>query len=324
MQHLVDSHSVNSCIPIDEIRQLKRERYNATIESIVECNAELRVLRIRPDQPGMRYTPGQYTLLGPGAWEPLASGSANLSRGQYRILLKRPYSFSSPIFAPNGEIVEAGTESIFEFYIALAPNSALHPPGLTARLFALRHTDRLFLGRNPKGRYTTRGVAPTETIIFVATGVGEAPHNSMLANLLRRGHRGPIVSLLCTRHRRDQAYAVVHRLLASRYANFRSVALTTREPENLDPSHPQFVGKHYLQDVFSSPTVEQTLGVALDPAHCHVFLCGNSTMVGVPHHDVRGQRIYPRPVGMIEILESKGFRIDEPDRPGNLHFEQFW
>ena len=319
-----DSRDVTFCVPVDEIRQLRRQHYNATVESIIECHSELRVLRARPDRPGIRYRPGQYTLLGLGAWEPLAADPRGMPQEQCRNLLKRPYSFSSPIFTPEGELVEAGAESIFEFYIAMAPTRALHPHALTPHLFSLLPGDRLFLGLKPKGRYTTAGVLPTETVIFAATGVGEAPHNSMLADLFRRGHSGPIVSLLCTRFRRDQAYEAAHRQLANHYANYCHVALTTREPENVDPSHPRFVGKRYLQDVFSSTTIDQILGESLNPAHCHVFLCGNSTMVGVPHYDVCGQRIYPRPVGLVEILEGKGFRVDEPERPGNLHFEQFW
>lgn len=315
---------VVSCLSPDEVRQLRRQHYNALVESVVDCHAELRVLRVRPDQAGMRYTPGQYTLLGLGAWEPCVSRGQPGVDDHPRRLLERAYSFSSPILTRQGKLVEAGTESIHEFYLALVPASQAHPPGLTPRLFLLQPQDRLFLGPKPKGHYTTVGVLPTDVVVFVATGVGEAPHNSMLADLLRRGHMGTIVSLVCTRYRRDQAYQPVHRQLERRYPNYRYLTLTTREVENVDPDHPQYVGKQYLQEVFSPGRIEEILGGRLDPAHTHVFLCGHSAMIGVPHHDAQGRRIYPTPKGLIEGLEAMGFRADEPQRRGNIHFEQFW
>jgi ferredoxin--NADP+ reductase len=315
---------VVSCLPLDEVRQLRRYHYNAVVESVVDCHAALRILRMRADQPGMRYIPGQFTLLGLGAWEPCASRGQPGVDSHPRRLLERAYSFSSPILNRQGELVEAGTESIHEFYLALVPASQAHPPGLTPRLFLLKPQDRLFLGMKPKGHYTTVGVGAADAVIFVATGVGEAPHNSMLADLLRRGHMGTIVSLVCTRYRRDQAYEPIHRQLERRFPNYRYLALTTREVENVDPSHPQYIGKQYLREVFSSGRIEEILGGRLDPAHTHVFLCGNSTMIGVPHPDVQGRRIYPTSKGLIEVLEAMGFRADEPQRRGNIHFEQFW
>ena len=40
-------------------------------------------------------------------------------------------------------------------------------------------------------------------MLFLATGTGEAPHNYMLWELLRRGHTGRILSACCVRYRRD-------------------------------------------------------------------------------------------------------------------------
>jgi hypothetical protein len=27
---------------------------------------------------------------------------------------------------------------------------------------------------------------------------------------------------------------------------------------------------------------------------------------------------------MVEVLERRGFRADEPQQPGNIHFEKYW
>ena len=65
----------------------------------------------------------------------------------------------------------------------------------------LREGDRLFLGEKITGHFTLDPVQPDDTVVFLATGTGEAPHNYMLWELLRRGHRGRILSACCVRYR---------------------------------------------------------------------------------------------------------------------------
>jgi ferredoxin--NADP+ reductase len=57
-----------------------------------------------------------------------------------------------------------------------------------------------------------------------------------------------------------------------------------------------------------------------------VFLCGNPKMIGVPIIDrVTGVKSYPQPQGVIEILETRGFRADQGSKQrGNIHFEEYW
>ena len=71
---------------------------------------------------------------------------------------------------------------------------------MTPRLFMLREGDRLFLSEKIAGVYTLDPVQPDDTVIFLATGTGEAPHNYMLWELLRRGHPGRILSACCVRY----------------------------------------------------------------------------------------------------------------------------
>jgi hypothetical protein len=50
-------------------------------------------------------------------------------------------------------------------------------------------------------------------------------------------------------------------------------------------------------------------------------------MIGVPTKDKEtGERIYPKPLGVIEILEKMGFKADNPTIKftGNIHFEEYW
>jgi ferredoxin--NADP+ reductase len=142
----------------------------------------------------------------------------------------------------------------------------------------------------------------------------------MLWDLLRRGHAGPILSACCVRYRRDLAYLATHQKLTERHPNCTYLSLTTREAETV--GH-----KVYIQDLITSGQLEERLGRVLDPARTHVFLCGNPKMIGVPVKDAQtGERSYPNPPGVIEILEKRGFRTDQaqPRVAGNIHFEEYW
>jgi ferredoxin--NADP+ reductase len=73
--------------------------------------------------------------------------------------------------------------------------------------------------------------------------------------------------------------------------------------------------------------MEQRLGQPLDPARTHVYLCGNPKMIGVPvKNRETGAREYPKPLGVIEILEGRGFEADNAAAKlrGNVHFEEYW
>jgi ferredoxin--NADP+ reductase len=142
----------------------------------------------------------------------------------------------------------------------------------------------------------------------------------MLWELLRRGHRGRILSASCVRLRKDLAYLPIHEELMRRYPKYTYLSLTTREPELKGQ-------KVYIQDMITSGQLEERLGQALDPRRAHVFLCGNPRMIGVPEKDrATGQRVFPQPPGVIELLERRGFQTDNHALKlvGNLHYEEYW
>jgi ferredoxin--NADP+ reductase len=142
----------------------------------------------------------------------------------------------------------------------------------------------------------------------------------MLWELLRRGHQGRILSACCVRLRQDLAYLQTQEELMRRHPNYTYLSLTTREPQSA--GH-----KVYVQDLITSGQLEERLGQVFDPGTTHVFLCGNPKMIGIPEKDrTTGQRVYPQPTGVIEILEGRGFRVDQPQQKikGNIHFEKYW
>src|SRR5262249_23535956 len=153
-----------------------------------------------------------------------------------------------------------------------------NPPALTPRLFNLQQGDRVFLGEKITGHFTLDPVKPTDNVVFLSTGTGEAPHNYMLWDLLRRGHQGRILASCSVRYRRGLGCLALHEELMRRYPRYTYLSLTTREAETVEH-------KVYIQDLITSGQLEERLGAALDPAHTHVFLCGNPKMIGVPTVD---------------------------------------
>jgi ferredoxin--NADP+ reductase len=61
-----------------------------------------------------------------------------------------------------------------------------------------------------------------------------------------------------------------------------------------------------------------------DPLRTHAFVCGNPAMIGLPNRNPDGSLNFPIPKGMVETLIDLGLRLDEPHRPGTIHFEKYW
>jgi len=299
--------------------------YNATVAEVRHAHDDLLRMTVVPDFGRLDFEAGQYTVLGLGGWEPRLAGCQEepFDEAAQRKMILRAYSISSPIFDADGNLWRSSQHVELEFYITIVRYAARHPPALTPRLFLLKSGDRLHVGPKAHGHYSISPVKPTDTVVFAATGTGEAPHNAMIVELLSGAHRGRIFSLVCVRHRRDLAYLREHRRLEAMFPQYRYIALTTREPENLNPSAPGYVGKRYLQDYVASGDFEREADFLLAPTGTHVFLCGSPDMIGAPQHahDVPAD---VAPQGMVAALEARGFRVDYPGQPGNVHFEKYW
>jgi ferredoxin--NADP+ reductase len=307
----------------DQIEQLRQKHYNATVTRLSLVHPELMTLRVRPDRPLAPHKPGQYSTLGMGYWEPRSPGcqEEQLKPGDDEKLVRRAYSISCSVLDDDGRLLDRAEADWLEFYIVLVRQAeADRPPALTPRLFLLGKGSRLFLGEKIAGNYTLDPVRPDDTVLFLATGTGEAPHNYMTWELLGRGHRGRIVSVCCVRYKNDLAYLATHDTLMKRYPNYRYVSLTTREKANAGQ-------KVYIQDFLTSGQLEERVGAALDPARAHVYLCGNPKMIGMPAVDrATGAMTFPRPAGAVEVLVGRGFEIDQPHlkKKGNVHVEEYW
>ena len=298
------------------IEDLRAEHYNATITHFEPTHSDLWVLRVKPDRGEISHLPGQYASLGLGYWEERIDDAEDPRLDeQWEKLVRRSYSISSRMFDDHGYLSgEEGAEEL-EFYIVLVPPTDDNVPGLTPRLALKRPGDRIYLGPKVAGRYTLASVTdPYSTVLFFSTGTGEAPHNAMVVELLRKGHRGPILSAVSVRQWADLGYTEQHRELERRYENYRYVAMPTREPG---------VPKRYLQTLISDDLLSTEYGIDLDPDRTNVFLCGNPAMIGLPE-EVDGATVYPEVTGVVELLSARGFTLDHRHQRGNVHFEEYW
>lgn len=312
---LPESHPIRG-VDVDRARDLASTHYNATITSFDTAHNELWRIKLRPDREAIAHQAGQYCSIGLGYWEPRADDAVDVGLDKKRDkLIRRSYSISSPIFDDNGYLVDGAAGGEIELYIVWVQPDETRVPALTPRLALKDAGDRIYLGPKVAGRYTVERVTdPACSVVFVATGTGEAPHNAMLVELLRRGHHGPILSVVSVRYLSDLAYLAEHRELERRYPNYHYLAVPTREP-----GYP----KRYAQDLLEDGTIEEALGRSLEPTGCHVFLCGNPGMIGLPEV-VDGEQVFPETVGMTQLLHERGFTVDQRNAPGNLHYEEYW
>jgi ferredoxin--NADP+ reductase len=222
---------------------------------------------------------------------------------------------SSIVDRETGELVDAHPQAV-EFYVVKVRPGEEEVPALTPRMFTKDEGDRIFMGRKFTGRYTLEGVEPNDKVVLLSTGTGEAPQNAMTAELLRRGHTGPILNLVCVRYRDDLAYLPEQEIVQQKWDNYRYEVLTTREAENLE-------NKVYIQDLVRNGKIEELLGSPLDPESTHVFLCGNPAMIGLPKWE-DDTPTFPEPEGVCELLHERGFTIDHLKTKGNVHYEEYW
>jgi ferredoxin--NADP+ reductase len=300
------------------IEELRKEHYNATITYFEPTHSDLWVLGVKPDHGDVHHLPGQYASLGLGYWEQRIDDAEDPQLDdRWDKLVRRSYSISHRIFDEHGYLAQERDTTELEFYIVLVPPTDDNIPGLTPRLALKKPGDRIYLGPKVAGRYTLGPVTdPRGTVVLFATGTGEAPHNAMVVELLRKGHMGPIVSAVTVRNLADLGYMDKNRELESRYPNFHYLPLPTREPG---------VPKRYIQDLITGDVFTKEFGVALDPATTHVFMCGNPAMIGLPTEDEEtGALTYPKPTGVVEILTERGFTLDHGKTKGNLHYEEYW
>src|SRR5262245_34687552 len=122
----------------DQITELRRSRYNATVVRLKKVHSDLLTMRVRSDGPRPPHKPGQYTTLGLGFREPRFPGcqEETLAPADESKLARRSYSISCPVLGDDGALLDLAATDWLEFYVVLVRDTGKpQAPVLTPRLF---------------------------------------------------------------------------------------------------------------------------------------------------------------------------------------------
>jgi len=261
---------------------------NATLESHQDLNERYAILRVRPDhRPIPAFTPGQFIQLGlQQPAQPRPGEEAPPGPPRMRIA-KRTYSIAS---SPDDR-------ERYEFFLTLVSGGRLTP-----EIWKIEAGGRCWIDSKALGAFTLDGVPTTKDLVMVATGTGISPYVSMLRTFGGKKRWNRFVLIHGVRYEADLGYRAELEERAKSDASFRYVPLVSREPETWKGL------KGRVQTVLEGARLREIAGMELDPASCHVYLCGNPDMV----QSVRA------------LLAPKGFDAGTPASPGNVHFEKYW
>jgi ferredoxin--NADP+ reductase len=262
---------------------------NACVTNLIRVHDGLVRLQVRLHVGSLDHEAGQYTTLG-------LDGK------------RCPYSISSPILREDGQGLIAADDPLLEFYVRTDESE------FGAALGALQPGNPIEVGPEAGGSCTLDQVPLSADVLLCSTGTGEAPHNALITELLRRGQTGRVAAVVSCREKRDMAYRRIHQRLAMDHPGYTYLAFATREGA--------YAGRH-LQDLLQDGTLARETGVRLEPGAVHIFLCGNAAMVGRPTLE-EGTWQFPPGPGLTELLATGfGLRPDGPDSPGEIHFERY-
>jgi ferredoxin--NADP+ reductase len=263
--------------------------YNATLVEREDLNEALAIFKIRYDNGEVpAFEPGQFTTL--GLIDPDAPPPGPNSRRRGPKMFRRAYSIASP----------ATLKTHLEFYAVRIDDGSLTP-----MLWGLKPGDPLFMDTNIKGAFTLAGIPAGKDLVMVGTGTGLGPFRSMLHTYRGTDRWRRLVLLEGCRYVADLGYFDELTQVAAEDDSVVYVPTVTGEP---DESGWQGL-RGRVHGVLEPEAFLRATGVPLDPASCHVLLCGRPQMIDEAEAN----------------LKKLGFVTRDRDHPdGNLHFERYW
>ena len=268
------------------------EVLNATVVARHDLNAYLSIVHVRPDSGAVpAFEPGQFATLGlprPPRDEEIALLRAHGKQPRVR-LVRRAYSIAS---APTAR-------DSLELFVILVQEGKLTP-----RLWEIEQGGRIWMSDEIKGEFTLAPVPPGRDLVMVSTGTGLAPFLSMYRTYRGTGRWRRFVLVHGVRQVDDLGYRAELEATAATDPDFHYIPIVSRAT-----AADGWTGLHgRVQVLLDGDTYSRRVGAPLDPATCHVYLCGNPAMIDDMH----------------AALEKRGFRAHSRQAPGNIHFERYW
>ena len=201
-------------------------------------------------------------------------------------IVGRPYS-----------IVSAPGEPLLEFYFSTVPGGPLSP-----RLAALRTGDAIQVAPKPNGFLVLDEVPPAAHLWLVATGTGIGPFISMLNTPEPWQRFQRVVLVHAARTAAELSYRrAIARITEAEPKRFTYIPVVSREQADY-----ALAGR--IPAAIADGRLEARAGLALDPAKCHVLLCGNPAML----EDATA------------ALIARGLRKHKRKEPGQISRESYW
>lgn len=200
--------------------------------------------------------------------------------------IARPYSY---LCSPQDRPLE------FFFYTATGGV-------LSNALVKLDAGDKVFVKQQSNGFFVLREVPECEEMWMLGTGTGIAPFFSILNTDEPWQRLKKIVLVHAVRTLADLRYQEMVNSLKEKYGDrFLFQAFVSREvvEETINGRIPGTI---------EDGSLEERVGLQLDPDKSHIMLCGNPDMVK----------------DSVEILKARGFAKNRRRTPGHITVENYW
>lgn len=200
--------------------------------------------------------------------------------------IARPYSFlSSPGHKP------------LEFFFYVATDGVL-----SNALVELSEGDTVLVKQQANGFFTLDEVPSSRDLWMIATGTGIAPYLSILGTDEVWQKHENIVLIEGVRTARDLAYQnLIDKISGEHPDNFRFQAFVSRD------NYPDAI-RGRIPASLNDGSLEQKIGLQLNPATSQIMLCGNPAMVKE----------------CVELLKARGFTKNLRRKPGQITTENYW
>jgi len=199
-------------------------------------------------------------------------------------------------------VVSAPHDDYLEFFSIVVPGGEF-----TSELSRLRASDELLVEKQATGYLTLDRFPDGRDLWLIGTGTGLAPFLSILQDLEAWERFERIVLVYSARERGELAYQELIAELPQREwlegvaEKFRYLPVVTRE------SVPGALGER-VTALIENGELELAAGLALEPEHSRIMLCGNPQMI----EDTRA------------VLKARQLNLALTRRPGQVAVENYW